>query len=323
MAAEQDIQIPQPPEGLLRSFYNQSVSNFITYLCKRVNEVNITKSSAINPHRRESVMGNIHRLVFTVLGRNFKVNERKVITQKNVEFNIHSLERIYEVFSKINLSRFHKTGDITIAAPWAYIKSDTTVDDIEIEQGSIVMVININNHTNLARVFLPCGGPDPETDNIQPWVKDVKVASLCRIDLDTIPSKKSVGISSKIKKRENWFIALKGQIEPGDVIKFNKEAVKVYTVATDFMSDHNNSIRIENEFKMDHCPQSFKIFKSPTIKGHIVSVSLDTCEMYRPVEIMLTGINKFEIGTASVAYYNFCFNEMGFMTHDTAISIDG
>ena len=170
--------------------------------------------------------------------------------------------------------------------------------------------------------FLPCGGPDPDTDNIQPWINDIKVTSLCHIDLDTITGKKSVGISSKIKKQENWVLALKGQIEPGDLIKFNKEMVKVYGVGDDFMNDCNNSIRIENEFKMDHSAQSFKIFRTPTIKGNIVCVSLDICEMYRPVEVQLTGINKFEIGTASVAYYNFCFNEMGFMTHDTAISID-
>lgn len=115
---------------------------------------------------------------------------------------------------------------------------------------------------------------------------------------------------------------MKGQIECGDTIIFNKEKVKVLAVGVDFMSDYNNSVRIENEFKADHCAQSFKILRMPSLKGNVVTISLDKCKMYRPIEIMLTGINNFDIGTASVAYYNFCFNQMGFLTHDTAISID-
>ena len=84
------------------------------------------------------------------------------------------------------------------------------------------------------------------------------------------------------------------------------------------MSDYNNSIRIKGQFQRDHSAQSFKITRIPIVKGNIVNVPLDLCEMYRPIEIMLTNINKFDIGTAAVAYYNVCFNKMGFLTHGTA-----
>ena len=85
------------------------------------------------------------------------------------------------------------------------------------------------------------------------------------------------------------------------------------------MSDYNNSICIKSQFQRDHSAQSFKITQIPVVKGNIVNIPLDLCEMYTPIGIMLTNIIKFYIGTAAVGPYNFCFNEMGFLTHDTAI----
>ena len=315
------IEVPEPPHAFLLNFYKQTVKNFTTYLFKRLYEVNITKSSAVNPHRRESLMGHIHRLVFTVLGKKFLRNERIEITPKQVKFHLFSLQRVYEVFSGINLCRFHKTGDTTIAAPWAYFSSTyTTADDgFEIEAGSVVIIIERDAINNTAKIFVPCGGPDPETDFLPTWVEDVKVSDICNVDIEKIPARKSEGISSQIKKNENWFIALKNQVEEGDIISFNKERVKVIGIGIDFMSDFNNSIRIENEFQRDHSAQSFKIIRMPMVKGKIFDVPLDLCNIYRPVEVMLANINSFDIGTASVHYYNFCFNEMGFLTHDTAI----
>lgn len=128
-----EIEVPALPESFLRTFYDQSVKNFLNYLCKRINDVNISKSSAINPHRRESQMGNVHKFVFLVLGRSFNFNERKENLPKSLVFNVYSVQRMFELFKKINLCRFHKTSDITIAAPWAYTTSSLEIDTITIE----------------------------------------------------------------------------------------------------------------------------------------------------------------------------------------------
>ena len=147
MPAEQEneIQISEPPLTLLSSFYKQSVLNFITYLCKCFNQVNITKSSAVNPHRRKSSMGHIHRLIFTVLGKSFNKDERVEMTKKLVRFHISSVTMIYDIFHKIELCRFHKNGDITIAAPWACINSNYNQNNIEMEQGAVVNIIDFES----------------------------------------------------------------------------------------------------------------------------------------------------------------------------------
>ena len=100
---------------------------------------------------------------------------------------------MYEVFLKIILCRFHKTGNIPVAAPWAYIKNNHNTDNISIEEGSVVVVIDTDHNNNTAKIFVPCGGPDPETDCMPPSVTDVKLSEICKIDIHDIPLKKSEG----------------------------------------------------------------------------------------------------------------------------------
>ena len=100
---------------------------------------------------------------------------------------------MYEVF-KINLCRFHKTGDITVSAHWAYINNTHNTDNINIEEGSAVIVINTDHKNNSANIFVPS-------------VTDVKLSEICTVDIHDIPIKKSEGISSRIRETENWFVA--------------------------------------------------------------------------------------------------------------------
>ena len=69
---------------------------------------------------------------------------------------------------------------------------------------------------------MPCAGPDAETDSISQWVSDVKISEICKVNVDRIPIIKSKGISSVIKKRENWFIALKDQVKEGDLVSVKR-----------------------------------------------------------------------------------------------------
>lgn len=56
---------------------------------------------------------------------------------------------------------------------------------------------------NTAKVFLPSGGPDPETDQLESWVDDVKLTSIIsynNLNLDSVPLRKSEGSVQKLKK---------------------------------------------------------------------------------------------------------------------------
>lgn len=72
-------------------------------------------------------------------------------------------------------------------------------------------------------VFMSCGGQDPEIDEIPEWVKSVRLEDICVVDIDKVPTIKGNGLSSSIKKGENYFLALREQFEEGDIVCFKGE----------------------------------------------------------------------------------------------------
>ena len=80
---------------------------------------------------------------------------------------------------------------MTLCAPWGILNSDysqTEVDDADgldvIEKGSFVVIVSRNDITT--KVFIPCGGPDAETDTVPSWVEDTKITDICPIDIKKV-----------------------------------------------------------------------------------------------------------------------------------------
>ena len=120
--AVNEMDITLPPVAFLKNFYEEGVKNFVSFMSKRVREVNISKSNAAIPHSRECVLANTHLLTFASWGRKFTEEETtNDKTKKELKYNISSVKRIYDIFPAVELTRVHKTGDITIAAPWGVI----------------------------------------------------------------------------------------------------------------------------------------------------------------------------------------------------------
>ena len=311
---------------ILESFFNDQLQYFLETLKKRIYDVNVAKSSNINPHKREVQIANIHRLLFS------SAFEARTQTQERVEndsnksmvYQLSSVERMYDVLGEVNLLKVTKTGDITIAAPWGILKEDfdisnnnSTCSDFTVEKNSIVLLISIDDDN--IQAFLPCGGPDPETDTVLPWVEEVKVSDLCHVHEESLPVIPGNGLSNNVDAGDINFLGLKGQFQEGDTVIFKKEKVHVYAFGVYFMDDRLNSVRIKEEFKFSHKPQPFKIQRMPTIQGKLVLIPKSKISIYRPCDIKLKNINKFGVGLSIVSYHNFCFNSVGFMTHDTAV----
>ena len=179
----------------------------------------------------------------------------------------------------------------------------------------------LENDEKSSKIFVPCGGPDADTDEISHQVEDVKLSLLFEFDINTAPQRKSEGISSSICPGDNWFVtSKKNGIEEGDCIFFHGERAEVYSVSEDFMNVNNNFVHIKGTFQGKHGKQSFKITKMPVLQGQILSVLPEKVRSFRPVKIRLDNIDISNIGMASITYYNFCFNDMGFLTHDTAMN---
>ena len=120
---------------------------------------------------RELVISSTHRLAFTCcLGAKCEHSELTEIKKKYAKFSLLSISRINKVLTNTPLCRFHKNGDLTVMAPWGVLKEDITFtygdgEDQQIsriEKHSFLICISETNVS--CEVFMPCGGPDPETD---------------------------------------------------------------------------------------------------------------------------------------------------------------
>ena len=255
---------------------------------------------------------NIHKVVFATLGCKFNPSEKVSMSEKSISFNLFSIGRLHTLLGEADLVRVHKTGDVTLCAPWGILK-----EEIEgIEEGTYAVIIAEKKES--FKIFVPCGGPDVDTDEVPSWVNSVRIDEICRLKVKKLPAYQSIGMASKIKKGDDSFVTLKDKIVEKDYLLFNKEQVRVKAVAVDFNTDLNNSIRIEGEFLYSHLPQNFKICRMPQLQGKILVVKNDKLKLYRPITVELDSINKHGFGNACFRYHYFCFNEMGFLIHDTA-----
>ena len=179
-------------------------------------------------------------------------------------------------------------------------------------------MISLSANSENSSVFFPCGGPDADTEDVPEWVTPVSVRSICSVEESKLPITESMGISSKIEIGDNYFLAMKDQFEVGDIISFNSEKVTVFAVSDDFMSEQRNCVRVQADFKSQHNPQKFKIQRCPTLLGRIASV--DTCFLqdFRLVEVKHAAEKKgSNVGNLFLSFHNFCFNQLGYLTHDT------
>jgi len=201
--------------------------------------------------------------------------------------------------------------DIDITEPYAFT----------IEKGSFIIQLEDVAHDKMS-IFVPCGEPNPETDETPEWVQSVLLNKICMVNVEKLPFVPSVGSCSKIDKGDNYFIARRDQFEEGDFILFNGEKVEVYAISVDFNSDLNNCVRIKGEFKRNHRPQNFKIKRIRKLQGRTITIDKEMLSSYRPFVLkFINQSKKSSIGTVQIHYHNFCFNSLGYLTHDTAQNI--
>lgn len=310
----------EPSKEILLQFFKSSCSFLEKAAIKKIYDVNTWRNN-VKGSLREFDLENIHKLAYAhLIIPNVSTTERVGTT---FEVQLSSMNRVSEVFGS-SLVRFHHNGDTTLVTPWAHLTANLKVEDVsaeeaeefDVEKGAIVFPISIKD--DVARVFIPCGGPDPETDTLPTFVRDVKVSELSTIDEDRLPATKAKGLSSKISAGENWFVAEQQSFLVGDTIVFKGEKVKVSAVSIDFRSDEHNCVRVVGEFKRNHARQAFKIVREPVLQGNVCNVPVNMLNLYNFFSVK-HNIHSDMIGDVCVKYYNVCFNAMGFITHDTAV----
>ena len=80
-----------------------SVKCFLDLLKKKISELNIVKSSAVNPFKREPYIPFIHKMTFLHLGVKFLPEEKVNNTKNCIEYNINSIERLMIIMNNISI----------------------------------------------------------------------------------------------------------------------------------------------------------------------------------------------------------------------------
>ena len=150
--------------------------------------------------------------------------------------------RLGKVFSSESLLKIHAGGDVTIIAPWMVTTENIVVSETTtFEPGRLV--IPVKEIEDKLQVFIPCGGPDPDTDNLPTWCRSYNISNeLISILPEHLKYSRGVGVLTGIAKQD-WTVIKRDQVDEGDFIHVRGQYLEVMSVGIDFNTDFRNSIR--------------------------------------------------------------------------------
>ena len=216
-------------------------------------------------------------------------------------------------------------GSIVLACPLKYINQGTSIENngdiVNVERGMLVIPIKLHEEEEIFTVFVPCGGPDPETDELPEDVGDIPLSCLLSWDIKNIPGQFGRGLMDGISG-EDYTSVLSDQVKENDFINVVNKDYKVMAVGPDAF--HNiqkvDVIRIHGAWKHKINQKKFKIKKKTFVKGKLIDIASVLLSDYHPI-IISHQYDENNIGNFKLSYYNAEFNTLGFLCHDVAISI--
>lgn len=244
---------PVPPNSLLINFYQNQCKFLEKSVNKTLRDCSTLKSNISNPHNRECVILNVSRLVFcSVYGRILEASERNIESIKPSAsntplFELPSLERLLKFFkSSESILKIHSGGDVSLITSWLVLKERFNVKgDLFFEGGRLVIPLKVNGDT--VSVFIPCGGPDPETDQLPSWCRKYSLDDIIPVKAQQLQYRQGEGLLSAVSKQD-WTSIQKGQVNEGDYVNCRGEYLVVKGVGIDFNSDFKNIVRYKTDF---------------------------------------------------------------------------
>lgn len=128
-------------------------------------------------HKHVVVIPSTHEAIFqNTVRKNILPLENTMTCRSNEVFKLTTPKRIEELFGYVKLARYNNNGDVTVAAPWSFLKENMFVNT-EHNAASIMerssFVLPLYKEEGKVEVFVLCGGPSPENDDIPPLVESV------------------------------------------------------------------------------------------------------------------------------------------------------
>ena len=158
----------------------------------------------------------------------------------------------------------------------------------------------------MIKCFIPCGGLDPDTDNVPLWcqsynIKDI-VPNLKPMDLYSI-RKPGIGKMSAIVKTDYTSIT-SGQVGEGDIILCRGQWMEVYAFGDDafYREGVHDSVRFRKNVTKNCNKQKYDIMKWPALQGKVVELNESDIGLHEAVSVTLTKINQQNLGSLKIMH---------------------
>ena len=173
--ATDKIEMLFPPTFLLTELYKNLYDNLLNNVTKKLKDANTLKSNLASPHNRQVTITSVPRVVFTAAFSKKLIlpeeNSQLVMPDEKISplFVIATLKSSWEVFGGESLVKILPGGDVTVVTPWLILTSPVITENETFDIGRLLIPLEINK--DFVKVFIPCAGPDPETDETPLWCK--------------------------------------------------------------------------------------------------------------------------------------------------------
>ena len=305
MAMVTDERSPKriPPEEMLKGLYKSLYNSINKQIIRKMRDSNSMRTNTINPFLREVKISYVPRIIFNGIFShrvNPRENSREVVPSKTTSplFKFSTIERLCIIFGNNNLFKFHSSGDVSIITPWLKLtvpwqntsaeEKVGNVNECQFEVGRLLLPLQETEST--FKVFIPCAGPDPETDKLPLWCKSYKITeifSFANIDPESLYFASGKGVITArvnddwtLMSREKYGEMFEDQVKEMDFIKVRGNTYQVYAVSVDFNTDYRNCVRITSKFLRNVNKQKFTIAKLPIIQGLIVEIPKQFIEQH-------------------------------------------
>ena len=307
-----------------QKFFDNSVRHTKEVVDKKLVDSNTSKCTQLQPHHRLVIIPNIAKLIFSYIFIKMMKTSEKVDSGTSMKYAVRSLERVVEVFGVEVLVKLAKGSSVLIINPWIKIKNDVCVffNDKKrhfLQKGLLCIPIRDLGKSMLC--FFPSIGLNSD-DEIPMWVSEFKLSDL-GLNLPTTSLLKIEGqgkVNLCAGDDEVTIPNVDGQdIKEGHFIMVRQEMYQVLGICPAFNYPGKFYVRFTENIRKNAKNAQYDIYKSPVIKGNMVSLPKSILEDYRPVQVSLEKIDQNDFGTMNVRYQNSCFNVLGFLTHDNAV----
>ena len=302
--------------------------NFFELTKQKIRDFNKAKSTINDPHKRTVVSYPVHKKIYQLaLEERFVEKEKMYSTASGCSvFNIQTLTRLNDVFGAEHIIKVKPEGDILLVCTWAAVRSQSSTHDLN--TGRLVIPLksspginddDFNNET--FEVFVPCGGPDEETNEIPEGFSQIPLHDVIPGSslINVVPLTKT--ISTKVEASDSYFSVPRGKIFDSDVISLSGKRFIVESSGPDAFKRGYDCVSIgnRNKFGVNINTRNIRYGKMPSIVGKLRTISkinLVFCDM---VDFNFKNVNKNKHGLLHLSFKNACFNESGYLLHDIAI----